>query len=223
MELSSSQIQNIEAQLETKGLTYWDIRIEILDHLVSEIEAKTTKGESYDIALENAMCKLNLSGNLEALHKSRLLGINKIVRKQFFNEVLQMFLNVNRLLLILLFVISYAFIYLKATPIVFKYTSVLFLLFPLSIGLYFYIREMILKQKSGYLLYASFYIFFSFLMLNLFIQFSNPQGIFEASKTTQKLVWFLVVNLNTIFSIAGIITYSRTLKKIRNVESKLFN
>ena len=60
MELSKEQIQSIENRLEKNGLKYWDIRIEILDHLVSDIESRLENGESYKSALNNGFFPLHL-------------------------------------------------------------------------------------------------------------------------------------------------------------------
>jgi hypothetical protein len=40
MELTKEQIQYIEHRLENEGIKYWDIRIEMLDHVVSVVEKK---------------------------------------------------------------------------------------------------------------------------------------------------------------------------------------
>ena len=41
MELTKEQIQEIEKYLNVKGITFIDLRIEVLDHMISDIEAKT--------------------------------------------------------------------------------------------------------------------------------------------------------------------------------------
>jgi len=40
MELTKKQVQFIDHRLETEGIKYWDIRIEMLDHVVSDVEQK---------------------------------------------------------------------------------------------------------------------------------------------------------------------------------------
>lgn len=221
MELTKEQIQSIEIRLQKNGLTYWDIRMEILDHLVSEIEAKMAKGESYTTASENAFFKLNLNGNLESLNKSRLFGINKIVRKQYFNKIKTILTTPKSFLIILLSLLVYFLIYQKTELPFFKWFTMFLLLFPAALGIIFHLKEYTKKQKSGYLVYASFYIFFSFLMLNGFLQFCKPDGIIPVSKTTQKIIWVMVTLINSVFSVAGILIYLKTRKKITLVQSKL--
>jgi hypothetical protein len=38
MELTKEQVHYIENRLENEGIKYWDIRIEMLDHVVSDVE-----------------------------------------------------------------------------------------------------------------------------------------------------------------------------------------
>ena len=45
MELKKQQLKYIDHRLENEGIKYWDIRIEMLDHVVSDIE-KTLKPEN---------------------------------------------------------------------------------------------------------------------------------------------------------------------------------
>ena len=47
MELTEKQIQRVEHYLDVKDVTYIDLRMEVLDHIVSDIEAKMIK-ESLD-------------------------------------------------------------------------------------------------------------------------------------------------------------------------------
>ncbi|WP_158840031.1 hypothetical protein [Polaribacter sp. L3A8] len=47
MELNKEQIQRIEHYLNLKNITYIDVRFEILDHIVSDIESKMTN-ENFD-------------------------------------------------------------------------------------------------------------------------------------------------------------------------------
>ncbi|NCT10156.1 MAG: hypothetical protein GW772_08775 [Flavobacteriia bacterium] len=221
MEITKEQIQSIENRLEKNGLNYWDIRIEILDHLVSDIENRMEKGESYKSALESSFFNMNLTGNLEALNRSKLFAINKIVRKQYFKRTLQMVTNPIDLFVICLSFFCYFLLCKFSSLLVFQTTTMIILLTPLIIGLVLYFKEFLQKKKSGYLIYSSFYIFFSFLMLNLFLQFIKPDGIIPVSKETQLFIWFLITCVNSIFATAGILIHLKTLKKLKMIERKL--
>lgn len=222
MEITKEQIQSIENRLEKNGLNYWDIRIEILDHLVSEIENRMENGESYKSALESSFFIMNLTGNLEALNRSKLFAINKIVRKQYFKRTLQMVTNPIDLFVTCLSFFGYFLLYKFSSLLVFQTTTMIILLTPLIIGLVLYFKEFLQKKKSGYLIYSSFYIFFSFLMLNSFLQFIKPNGIIPVSKETQLFVWFLITCVNSIFIVSGILIHLKTVKKLKIIERKLF-
>lgn len=138
MELTKEQIETIENRLQQNGLSYWDIRIEILDHIVSEIENKLSKGEPYDSAIENSFYKLNLNGNLESLNKSRLLAINKIVKTQYFNKVKSFFKSIKNLILITTFLIAYSLVFVLLNKTIFLYVSAFLLFAPVITGAFLY-------------------------------------------------------------------------------------
>ena len=52
MELTKNQIQEIENYIEVNNVDYLDLKIELLDHIVSDIEYKMNKGFSFESALQ---------------------------------------------------------------------------------------------------------------------------------------------------------------------------
>ena len=69
MELTKEQILYIDHRLENEGVKYWDIRIEMLDHVVSDVETKleleTSENEFKEIvqkALVTLGWKKNFNG-----------------------------------------------------------------------------------------------------------------------------------------------------------------
>ena len=51
MKLSKEQITYIDDYLKHHKVKYWDIRIELLDHIVTYVEEKLAKGISFDDAM----------------------------------------------------------------------------------------------------------------------------------------------------------------------------
>jgi len=52
MKLTTEEIQNIDEYLQRSGVTYWDVRMELLDHFIEAIEEKIATTElSFDEAL----------------------------------------------------------------------------------------------------------------------------------------------------------------------------
>lgn len=103
MQLTKQQIQFIDHRLETEGIKYWDIRIEMLDHVVSDIE-KTLKPENSEYEFKEMVqasfidlgWKENFNGGgLDKVLASRLKLHNKkqnINFKQYFKKT---FFNFN--------------------------------------------------------------------------------------------------------------------------------
>ena len=60
MELTKEQIQRVEHYLNVKNIVYTDLRVEVLDHIVSEIEEIVkTKNKTFNDALEDVQEKWN--------------------------------------------------------------------------------------------------------------------------------------------------------------------
>ncbi|WP_298779616.1 hypothetical protein [uncultured Polaribacter sp.] len=223
MELTKEQIQYIDKRLQTEGVKFWDIRIEMLDHVVSDVEIKLEKEEEFKKLVQKSFVSLGWKDSFKDLTKRRLLGINKIVRKQYFNKVKELITNLDSIFIILLFGILYYSTIFVSTINLFKTTTIILLLGPVIYGVFLNFKEVLSQKKSGYLTYSSFYVFFSFLLLNGVIQFVKPEGIISVSKETQLLVWYIVTVLNSIFTYAGVLVHLKTLKKIKIIELNLFS
>lgn len=59
MELSKEQIQRIHKYLDVKGVKFIDFKIEILDHIISQIEEEINNGKSFDRAFTHIKLKWN--------------------------------------------------------------------------------------------------------------------------------------------------------------------
>ena len=226
MELTKEQVQYIEHRLEKNGVKYWDIRIEMLDHVVLDVENKikpeSSKGD-FKKMVQESFIALGWNGSFEELTKSRLFGINKIVRKQYFNKVKELITNLEFIFIILLLATLYYSTIFVSTINLFKITTIVLLLTPIIYGVFLNFKEVLSHKKSGYLTYSSFYVFFSFLLLNAILQFVKPEGIISVSEETHRLVWLSVTILNSIFTYAGIKVHLKTVKKIKNLETHLIN
>ncbi len=117
MELSKEQIQYIDHRLENEGVKYWDIRIEMLDHIVSDVE-KTLKPENSEYEFKEIVqdsfvalgWKENFNGGgFEKVFLSRNVYYVKKVRRKYGQEIKRKFSSVLFLIPIL---ILWAFLYL---------------------------------------------------------------------------------------------------------------
>ena len=64
MESTKEQIQYIDEYLKKRGIKYWDLRTEMIDHLVSDIEQNLTSKDfkaEFSLALKRAKWNGSLS------------------------------------------------------------------------------------------------------------------------------------------------------------------
>lgn len=114
MELTKQQIQYIDHRLENEGVKYWDIRIEMLDHVVSDIEKHLkpihSKFDFHQIVEESFIAlgwEENFNGGgFEKIFSSRLRIYNKNKNKKYRQYFKQFLLKPNFLLSILLYATS---------------------------------------------------------------------------------------------------------------------
>ena len=77
MELSKEKIQYIENRLKNEGVKYWDIRIEMLDHIVSDVEHQMQKGEKFNIAVQNCFIALGWKNGFKQLIERKQIQYQK--------------------------------------------------------------------------------------------------------------------------------------------------
>lgn len=89
MELTKEQIQYIENRLINEGVNYWDIRIEMLDHIVTDVENQLEYGDRFDEVVQNAMVKLGWVGDFKNIIDYRRNSIMKSLNKKLKEESLR--------------------------------------------------------------------------------------------------------------------------------------
>ena len=111
MELTKKQIQFIDHRLENDGVKYWDIRIEMLDHIVTDVESilkpKNTECQFKEIVQEAFVSmgwKENFNGSsFEKQNKEGWKNVGKKYRKEYFLEVRNFFKKPKNLFFFLIF------------------------------------------------------------------------------------------------------------------------
>ncbi|WP_439130103.1 hypothetical protein [Polaribacter sp.] len=106
MELTKQQIKDIDHRLENEGIKYWDIRIEMLDHVVSDVEQKlkpeTSEYEFKELvqeSFESLGWKENFNGGgFEKDFNKRNVSYAKKVRKKYGQEIKSKFTSIFFLL-----------------------------------------------------------------------------------------------------------------------------
>jgi hypothetical protein len=222
MKLNKTHIERIDTYLKKQGIGYWDIRLEMIDHIACEMEEKEGHYD-FETLFKNTLDKLGWSGNLKYLERQRLLAINTKVRTAYFKNFTKLFTQVKSLVLIGIFICIYYLVFQHASQNIFKWFSLL--LFGLPI-LYFTLHYVIMSfkiKKSGYLLYGYFYVIFSMLMCNLFYQIPKPDGIVEVSLQTRNTIIFFTTIFNVLFMVSGIKIYLQTSQQYKAIYNKLIS
>lgn len=139
MELSKEQIQYIEHRLENEGIKFWDIRIEMLDHVVLDVEKRLQISHSnyqFKELVHDALVKLgwkeNFNGSgLDHVFQRIITQYAKNNRKNFSEYYKTYYLKLKSLFLILIFWAYLFIIYDNATFIKYSFISLicLFLIF----------------------------------------------------------------------------------------------
>ena len=62
MELTKSQIQQIDNRLKSGGIKYWDLRLEIIDHIATDLE-QNSKSNDFNKELNNSLKRIGYLNN----------------------------------------------------------------------------------------------------------------------------------------------------------------
>ncbi|AMC11247.1 hypothetical protein Lupro_08260 [Lutibacter profundi] len=238
MKLTKEQITYIDDYLKHHKVKYWDIRIELLDHIVSTIEEKMEQGISFDDAMievhksfGNSMKMLWNTGveysifanglGFKNLVQTKKKQMNKKYRNLYFKEIFNFLKSFrNSTILGIIFYLNYL-LFQNVEYVRFKRINIIVFLIPIIFFVIYSIRNFTIKNKSIHLEYALFYYTFSFSILNMFLQISNPDGLFNVSKEFQIIVVAIIAPLNLVFSYCGLKLYKRTYEKYSKIFKQL--
>ena len=118
MEITKEQIKYIDHRLENDGIKYWDIRIEMLDHVVSNIENKLQQESSendFKEMVQESFIELGWKenfngGGLESVFRQRLKiyfkGANKGIIKEY-QEKLSNIKVIAAILILLIYLFTF--------------------------------------------------------------------------------------------------------------------
>lgn len=230
MKLTTNQIQYIDDYLKHHKVKYWDIRIELLDHIVTTVEEKITQGITFDDAMievhksfGNSMkmfwntgveYSIYVNGDgFKSLIQTKRIQINKKYRKLYFKEIINFLKSMKHLFFIVSVLYLNYLLFKNVNYKIFKRTNLILFVFPMVLYLLYMFRFFITKNKSIHLEYALFYCTSSFFILNMFLQISNPEGLFNLGKQFQIVVVAIIAPLNLVFTYCGYILYKKTHRK----------
>lgn len=228
MELTKEQIQFIDHRLENDGVKYWDIRIEMLDHVVSDVE-KNLKPENSEYefkeivqdAFESLGWKENFNGGgFENSHKEGWKNTNKYYRKIYFDGFVNFFKKSSNLLLLGIFL----FIYFSLSEVLSHkmFLKVSYFLFFSPFLLFIHAFYKMYKKKYGKSVHRDYglnYLMLSFLILNGIITFVRIDGGFPLE--FHKIILFIVIPIHFIFTYSGYQVYIKAINKVEKMHKEL--
>ncbi|WP_299114801.1 hypothetical protein [uncultured Winogradskyella sp.] len=218
--LDKEQIQFIDKYLKDKGIGYWDIRLEMTDHIACEMESKSGSYDFQTLFMQ-ILDQLGWRGDLKAYEKRRLRLINKKIRKKYFSYFTGLFTSIKTLTPVVFFVFAYYLIFQNFSSKVFNIISLMLFGLPIVYFTIHYAYMSIKFKKSGYLLYGYFYIIFSMLMSNLFYQLPKLGGAFEVSEVVRQNIIFFTTIFNVLLIFSGVKIYLETTRQYKNLQNKL--
>jgi hypothetical protein len=232
MELTKEQIQFIDHRLEKEGIKYWDVRIEVLDHVVSEVEEKL-KAENtqyeFKAIVQKAFVALGWRNNFNAggfddVNKQGWKNASKGYRKIYYQGFIDFFKNYLNLLVLGVFLLG---IYFLSEVLLHKtFLKISYGVFFLPIVLYFSAFFKTWKKKYGKSVhrdYALTYLVFSFFMLSGVVNFMKVDEDWAFPITYHKPILFFILPLHLILVHAGYGVYKRAIGKVEHMRKQLLS
>lgn len=234
MKLTKEQITYIDDYLKHHKVKYWDIRIELLDHIVTTVEEKLGEGISFDDAIIevhknfgnsmkmfwNSGIEYGIFANghgfkslIEDKRKSVQKNYNRLVKKEWVS----FFTSIKTLIPYLLITIFFIYMYNKLS-------SKSFIIFAFSIPLFQFIYSIVTsiemkKYKKSALVEVSVsqFMLSIFLFYNL-IHFFN---LFEIEKSTMAFLYLVITMFVIPLFYANSIVLNKLLTEFKSLYKKL--
>jgi len=238
MKLTKEQITYIDDYLKHHKVKYWDIRIELLDHIVTTLEDKLDKGISFDDAMievhksfGNKMTMYWNSGieygifangfGFKSLVQNKKIEINKKYRKLYHKEIGSFFKSFKNVgLLFLVFLIEF-YISKQIDISLFKKINLILFISPIIIFYIYSFRNYMMKKRSINMQYSLSYVTISFLLFQFVLQSINPESFLKVSNQIQVIILCIIVPLNLVFTYCGFEVYRKAEKFYSDIFNKL--
>jgi len=205
MKLTKSDIQFIDNYLKKKGIKYWDIRLEMIDHIATKIESYQGS-EDFDTAFKYSLKELHWDKNLSEIHTQSWKTTNNIYRKKHFEEMITILKQP-------LWVLGLVFFYFGACWLSKSYTKAAVLLYfgiivcPLIYSLFQSLKIWRMRLgRSVNMDYGIFYLCFGAMISGVPLQIIPENS----------LVFYLpfVLTFYLIMTLAGYRVYRFALRKV---------
>lgn len=210
MEFTTKQIQYIDKVLEKGGIKYWDLRIEMIDHILSGIEEDTTEG-SFETKVQAALKRIGWDNDLAKINKQGWQHVNKTYRRKYLMGMLRFFTSFKTVFPFLLFCIGYYMLseYLSAKDFI-RISNIMFML-----PLVYFIFLSIVTWRNAYgrsinLDYGFMYLFLGFLTLNML-----PSLLDDTATSVQVIVWLFTIPIYVVACVSGYQVFKEAQKRVQ--------
>jgi len=224
MELTKEQIQYIDHRLENDGIEYWDIRIEMLDHVVSDVEERLEKGEDFKQSVQKSFVGLGWKGTFSHVNTQGWKNTNKLYRKMYLKGFIRFFKNLKN---ILLFISCFGVYYYISILIDLKFfVQFSYALFIIPTVIYFYESYIIWKKKYGksvHKQYGLHYLISTTLLLQIIMLSLTPSGLPSIPLEYHKLTLFILIPIHLIFTLSGYKVYKKAISRVEKMRNQLLS
>lgn len=218
MQLTKQQIQIIESSLVKKGLKYWDLRIEMIDHIVSDLE-KNAETNDFEKEFKNSLKRLDCCGSLRHINAAGWQNTNKKYRKEYHKAFVNFFKHPKNLLVLLIFV---SFSFGASEYLSFKlFERLNFILVVISVIPFFFTttKQWFKKYgKSVNLDYGIFYFSLAILMISFPLQLVK-----NTSEPNQKILLLCIIPIYFIATYSGYKVYNKAMLRVEKMRKELLS
>jgi len=212
MQLTKPQIQQINTFIKNKGVHWYDVRLEIVDHFANAIEKKMQREADFEKILNQVYIKFG-DVKFKKLIKEKTKTINFNLQKSAFTYFKEYFKLPKIILTVILFAfLSKIMLLVKNKEVFFQVLDVLLMLaavVSLIKGLsYVHNKKQLLAMATVNQL---------FIAINSFAVIFNSINIFTKNIKSVEFYYFriLIFVLFVLFIITVFHVYSKTLKDIQ--------
>ncbi len=210
MELTKQQIQFIDNYLIEQGVKYWDVRIELLDHVASKLE----ENENIELNRTFLITTFGTKTSLNNVIEEKTTTLKKLYKKQRFKEFIAILKNPLELIILLSFAYLYYFVF-KTQPKIFITSTLILFYAPFLISICLLMYNLFKKNQSIRIEVALKFSTFMYVILNPLIM--NLNEISYARKT------FVLIGLIlcSFYAYTAFKLYFKTYRKQAKIHKKL--
>ncbi|MDH7913690.1 hypothetical protein [Winogradskyella sp. SYSU M77433] len=166
MKITKEQIQHVDNYLKNEGIKFWDVRLEMVDHLVSDMENYSGSAD-FQTVFRQSLINANWYKNLKEINVQSWKSTNKLYRKKHFTEMVNLVKQPKSLIGFVLFYLIFSRVTVVFSEVS-ETISLIVLAAPILILIYESAKAWRKKLgRSVNMQYGLFYFSFGLIMINL--------------------------------------------------------